>query len=176
MQRNLLLAVLVNAATFCTFTYLAVMAAGAIEKPEIPLLLTIFGAGALAGVAIAGRYADLHWRRLTWLTAPLLCAGWGLLALTIAVPAALWALAFVQGGLSFALGSTLIARIVAVADDAPSLRGAFATIALNIGAVAGPIGGGVALDRFGVRGPVAASAVTIAVVVAALVHTRLRRR
>ncbi len=153
------LAVLVNAATFCAFTYLAVIASGPaqIDASKIPLLLAIFGAGAFVGVTAAGRYADYRWRQVIALTAPLLCVGWVLLALFVAVPAALWNLAFAQGGLSFALGSTLISRIVVLATEAPTFGGAVATVALNVGAAIGPIAGGLALDTLGVRGPVVVS-------------------
>lgn len=154
-----MLAVLVNAATFCTFTYLAVIATGPAEFPEraVPALLAVFGIGAFIGVSAAGRFGDRHWSRLITWTGPLLMAGWALLAYTVASPVALWVLALTQGALSFALGSTLIARIVATANTAPTMAGSFATVGLNVGAVFGPIIGGLAIEAIGVRGPIIAS-------------------
>lgn len=163
VQLNLVLAVLVNAATFCTFTYLAAIAtdSAGLTNRAVPVLLAVFGIGAFLGVTLAGRFGDRHWRRLITVTGPLLAAGWALLAFTVASPAALWVLALTQGALSFALGSTLIARIIATAHTAPTMGGSFATVALNIGAVIGPITGGVAIEAIGVRGPVFVSAVLV---------------
>ncbi|GAB2600314.1 MFS transporter [Pseudactinotalea suaedae] len=168
VQLTLVLAVLVNAATFCTFTYLAVIATGPAALPEraVPVLLAVFGLGAFLGVSAAGRFGDRHWQRLIPVSAPLLMAGWVLLALSITIPAALWLLALTQGALSFALGSTLIARVLATARDAPTMGGSFATVALNIGAAVGPVGGGAAIELIGVRGPVIVSAVLVLLAVA----------
>jgi MFS transporter, DHA1 family, chloramphenicol resistance protein len=163
VQLYVLLAVLVNAATFCTFTYLAAIATGAtgLAESTVPMLLAAFGVGAFLGVMAAGRLGDQHWRRLIVLTGPLLLTGWLLLALTVTTPPALWVLAFVQGALAFALGSTLIARIIASASAAPTMGGSFATVALNIGAVVGSIAGGVAIETVGDRGPLLVSAVLV---------------
>ncbi|MEV6705728.1 Cmx/CmrA family chloramphenicol efflux MFS transporter [Micromonospora wenchangensis] len=160
-QVSIVLAVLVNAATFCTFTYLAAIATGpaGFTDRTVPLLLAVFGIGAFLGVTVAGRFGDRHWRPLITVTGPLLMAGWALLAFTVARPVALWSLALTQGALSFALGSTLIARIVAATRDAPTIGGSFATVALNIGAVTGPIAGGLTIGALGVRGPVIVSCV-----------------
>jgi len=169
VQVNVLLAVLVNAATFCTFTYLAVIATGqaGLTERTVPLLLAVFGVGAFLGVRVAGQFGDRHWQRLISITTPMVVVGWVLLTLTVGCPVALWVLALTQGTLSFALGSTLIARIIATAHEAPTMGGSFATVALNIGAVIGPIAGGVAIEAIGMRGPIIVS--TVLVVVAATV-------
>lgn len=163
VRLNLALAVLVNAATFCTFTYLAVIATGpaGITEAAVPVLLGTFGAGAFLGVAVAGRYGDQHWHRLIGVSGPLLLLGWTLSTFTIASPAALWSLTFVQGVLSFTLGSTLIARIMATAKQASTMSGSFATVALNLGAIVGPVAGGAAFEAIGVRGPLVVSAVLV---------------
>ncbi|MEV4725102.1 Cmx/CmrA family chloramphenicol efflux MFS transporter [Micromonospora humida] len=162
-QCNIVLAVLVNAATFGTFTYLAAIATGpaGLTERTVPLLLAVFGIGAFLGVTMAGRFGDRHWRPLITVTGPLLTAGWVLLAFTAASPVALWFLALTQGALSFALGSTLIARIIATVRDAPTMGGSFATVALNIGAVTGPVAGGLAIEALGVQGPIIVSAVLV---------------
>ncbi|WP_194822181.1 Cmx/CmrA family chloramphenicol efflux MFS transporter [Micromonospora sp. S-DT3-3-22] len=162
-QVSIVLAVLVNAATFGTFTYLAAIATGpaGLTDRAVPLLLAVFGIGAFLGVNVAGRFGDRHRRPLITVTGPLLMAGWALLAFTVASPVALWFLALTQGALSFALGSTLIARIVATTRDAPTMGGSFATVALNIGAVIGPIAGGLTIGALGVRGPIAVSCVLV---------------
>lgn len=73
----------------------------------------------------------------------------------------LWVLTPVVGALSFALGSTLVARIVAEARQAPNLGGAFATAALNLGATIGPVAAGLALTRLGEAGPFTVAAVGV---------------
>ncbi|MDZ7910255.1 MAG: Cmx/CmrA family chloramphenicol efflux MFS transporter [Rhodococcus sp. (in: high G+C Gram-positive bacteria)] len=163
VQLNITLAVLVNGATFCTFTYLAVIAteAAGFADRTVPGLLAVFGIGAFLGVTAAGRFADRHWQRLISVVLPLLLIGWAAMALVQNQPVAVWALAGVQGALSFALGSTLISRIVSTAQGAPTMAGAFATVALNTGAVIGPVAGGVALPAVGSSGPAWASAALV---------------
>jgi DHA1 family chloramphenicol resistance protein-like MFS transporter len=176
LQVALLLGVLVNGATFCSLTYLAVMATGpeGLTERAVPGLLAVFGIGAFLGVTVAGRFADQHWHRIIDLTLPALVVGWALLALSFSSPVALWITVGAQGGLSFALGSTVIGRIVATARSAPTLGGAYATVALNLGAVVGPVIGSLALDLSGGRGPALASSVLV--VLAGGVWLTARRR
>ncbi|MDR6867499.1 DHA1 family chloramphenicol resistance protein-like MFS transporter [Microbacterium resistens] len=158
---SVVLAVLVNAATFCTFTYLAPVAieGAGVAPGAVPLLLALFGVGAFLGVTIAGRIGDRRGRGLISLTAPLLMLGWAMLAASASVPWLLWALTPFLGALSFALGSTLVARVVAAATPvAPTMAGSFATAALNLGAVIGPVAGGAVIGVLGVTGPVMISA------------------
>jgi DHA1 family chloramphenicol resistance protein-like MFS transporter len=172
------LAILVNAATFCSFTYLAVIASGpaALTETQIPLLLALFGIGAFGGVMLAGKYADAHWTRVISVSGPVLVAGWVLFALTVGHPAGVWVLALVQGAVSFALGSTVITRVVASAREAPTMGGSFATAALNVGAVIGPVAGGIAVESMGVRGPLLASAVFALLAVALWTVTQIVAR
>lgn len=166
LQLVLLLAVLVNAATFCTFTYLAPIVTNEAELDEwvVPAVLALFGVGAFIGVAVAGRLADRYGRQLLiWGAAAHFC-GWILLAVAAAYPVALCILVFIQGGLSFAVGSALIGRVMMTAQEAPTMGGSFATVALNLGAIIGPILGGVAFGWFAEPGPVFVSAALILMV------------
>ncbi|MDX2294128.1 MULTISPECIES: Cmx/CmrA family chloramphenicol efflux MFS transporter [Streptomyces] len=141
LVRVMVLAALVNAATFGAFTFLAPVVTGpaGLSAPWVSVALVLFGAGSFAGVTLAGRFADRHADRLLAVGGPLLLVGWLALAALADRPAALLALLLVQGALSFALGGTLIARILYEATGAPALAGAYATAALNVGAVAGPL-------------------------------------
>ncbi|MET8507502.1 MFS transporter [Streptomyces sp. NPDC004787] len=136
LRATLTLAALVNGATFAGFAFLAVIATDTAGLPPfaVPGLLAAFGTGAFLGVTAAGR---------TTLRLPLalaaLPAGWALIAALGAYPLPLFLLAAAQGALSFALGTTLVSRTLHLAPDAPSLSGAFATVALNTGAFAGPL-------------------------------------
>ncbi|MEU2439639.1 Cmx/CmrA family chloramphenicol efflux MFS transporter [Streptomyces rubradiris] len=162
----LCLAALVNGATFCTFTYLAslVTEVGGLGAGWVPGVLALFGAGAFAGVTAAGRLADRDVRPVLPLAGAALLAGWTALALAAGRPGAAVALVPVLGLLAFGVGSTLVTRVLYEAADAPTLGGAFATSALNVGAALGPVLGGAALDGgLGHRSPVWISALLVAV-------------
>ncbi|TYB62791.1 MFS transporter [Nonomuraea sp. PA05] len=157
----LLLGALVNGATFCTFTYLAPVLTGVtgIGSAWMPVMLALFGLGSFAGVTISGRVADRRPVPLLAAGGVALVAGWATFALTAgaAVPAIV--LVLVQGALSFAVGSTLISQVLYAAGGAPTLGGAYATAAFNVGATLGPWLGGLAIDAgLGFRSPLWVSA------------------
>ncbi|MEV6972526.1 Cmx/CmrA family chloramphenicol efflux MFS transporter [Kitasatospora sp. NPDC093806] len=137
----MLLGVVVNAATFAGFTFLAPVVTDTAGLGElwISVALVLFGAGSFTGVTVAGRLSDRHPGSVVAVAGPLLLVGWPALALLADRPVALLALVFVQGALSFALGSTLITRVLYEAAAAPTMAGSYATAALNVGAVAGPL-------------------------------------
>ncbi|CAL9335708.1 Cmx/CmrA family chloramphenicol efflux MFS transporter [Streptomyces sp. NPDC101145] len=177
----LALAVAVNGATFATFAYLAVLATDVVGLPEaaVPGVLAGFGAGAFAGVTLAGRVADGRLGRGLVAALWALPAGWALLAAAGSRSVALFlALAVVQGALSFGIGTALVNRVMHVASGAPAMGGSFATVALNTGAFLGPLLAGAAT---GVTGDhrdaawVSAAAAAGAVVVAALTRLSPRR-
>ncbi|MEU5566768.1 Cmx/CmrA family chloramphenicol efflux MFS transporter [Micromonospora musae] len=170
------LGALVNAATFATFTFLAPIVTGTAGLGElwVPVVLVLFGVGSFVGVNLGGRLADQRPGVVIAVGGPLLLLGWVALAGLAAQPVALLLLAFVQGTLSFALGSTLIARVLYEAAGAPTMGGSYATAALNVGAAGGPVVAAVTLGTgAGDLGPVWASALLIAV--ALLVALPLRR-
>ncbi len=71
---------------------------------------------------------------------------------------------FVQGALSFALGGTLITRVLYEAAEAPTMAGSYATAALNVGAAVGPVVAAATLGtEAGNLGPFWASGVLVAV-------------
>jgi len=153
LPRVLLLGALVNAATFGVFAYLAPVAGSA-----APVVLAAIGRGGVAGVTAAGRLADRWPGRVLAIGGALLLGGWIVLAL---VPTALVALAFTQGALSFAVGGTVITRILRLATGAPTMAGSYATAALNIGATAGPVLAGAA-NPFWVAAALVAAAIAVA--------------
>ncbi|MYW68495.1 Cmx/CmrA family chloramphenicol efflux MFS transporter [Streptomyces sp. SID8379] len=161
----LVLGALVNAATFCTFTYLASLATDVtgIDPGRVPVLLALFGLGSFAGVMAAGRWSDARPTPVLVGGGAALLAGWVLFAYAAdSVPATLL-LAFAQGALSFAVGSTLIARALYAASGAPNLAGGCATAALNVGAALGPWAGGLVIDGgLGYRAVAGVSAVLVA--------------
>ena len=137
----MLLGALVNAATFASFTFLAPVVTDTAGLGElwISFVLVLFGAGSFAGVTLAGRLSDQRPCLVGAVGGPLLLMGWPALAVLAEKPIALFVLAFVQGALSFAVGSTLITRVLYEAAGAPTMAGSYATAALNVGAAVGPL-------------------------------------
>ncbi|MEV6031412.1 Cmx/CmrA family chloramphenicol efflux MFS transporter [Nonomuraea sp. NPDC052116] len=171
----LVLGGLVNGGTFCTFTYLTPLLTGdtGIGSSWMPLMLALFGLGSFAGVTVSGRVADRRPIRLLVICGPALAAGWALFALTAGAPVPAVVLVFVQGTLSFAVGSTLISQVLYAATGAPTLAGGFATAALNVGATLGPWLGGLTIGAgLGLRSPLWVSALLVAaaLVTAAVAH------
>ncbi|MFG1889050.1 Cmx/CmrA family chloramphenicol efflux MFS transporter [Micromonospora sp. NPDC049051] len=172
----MLLGALVNAATFATFTFLApiVTDTAGLGDLWVSVVLVLFGIGSFTGVTLAGRLSDQHPRIVIAVGGPLLLLGWVALAALAAQPVALLLLVFVQGALSFALGSTLIARVLYAAASAPTMGGSYATAALNIGAAGGPVVAAMTLGtNIGNLGPVWVSGVMVAI--ALVIALPLRR-
>ncbi|MGW4946884.1 Cmx/CmrA family chloramphenicol efflux MFS transporter [Actinoplanes sp. NPDC004185] len=162
----MLLGALVNAATFATFTFLAPIVTGTAGLDElwVSVVLVLFGVGSFAGVTLAGRLSDQRPGIVVAVSGPLLLLGWMALATLAAQPVALLLLILVQGMLSFALGSTLIARVLHEAAGAPTMGGSYATAAVNIGAAGGPVAAAAALGaNSGDLGPVWVSGLLIAI-------------
>ncbi|MBS2532787.1 MFS transporter [Catenulispora sp. NF23] len=168
----MLLGALTNGGTFAAFTYLAPIVTGVAGLGDgwVSVALVLFGLGSLFGVTVAGRLSDRHPGLTLLVGTPLLPVGWIGVALFAAHPVALPGLVFVQGALSFAVGSTLITRVLYAASDAPTMGGSYATAALNIGAAAGPAMGAAALSGPGGLGPVwVAAALTGSIPAVALI-------
>ncbi|MFE2245639.1 Cmx/CmrA family chloramphenicol efflux MFS transporter [Streptomyces lavendulae] len=162
----MLLGATVNAATFAGFTFLAPVVTDTAGLGElwIPVALVLFGAGSFAGVTAAGRLSDRHPGPVIAVGGPLLLIGWPALAVLADRPVALLALVFVQGALSFALGSTLITRVLYEAAAAPTMAGSYATAALNAGAAVGPLIAATTLGTAaGTSGPLWASGLLVLV-------------
>ncbi|WP_416531340.1 Cmx/CmrA family chloramphenicol efflux MFS transporter [Streptomyces coelicoflavus] len=162
----MLLGALVNAATFASFTFLApvVTDTAGLGDLWISVVLVLFGVGSFVGITVAGRVSDHRPGLVVLLGGPLLLLGWPALAVLAHRPAALLVLVFVQGALSFALGSTLITRVLYEAAGAPTMAGSYATAAFNIGAAVGPFIAAASLGTtFGDLGPLWVSGLLVAV-------------
>lgn len=161
----MLLGALVNAGTFATFTFLAPIVTDTAGLGElwVSVALVLFGFGSFVGVTVAGRLSDQRPGIVIGVGGPLLLLGWLALATFAAHPAALLILVFVLGAFSFALGSTLIARVLYEAAGAPTMGGSYATSALNIGAASGPAVAALTLgSHAGAVGPVWVSSLLVA--------------
>lgn len=79
--------------------------------------------------------------------------------------------------MAFGVGSTLITRVLYAASGAPTMAGAYATAALNLGAAAGPVIGAAALSAVSLATApiwVAAASTAAALVLALLARTAIR--
>ncbi|MCE7082029.1 Cmx/CmrA family chloramphenicol efflux MFS transporter [Streptomyces sp. ST2-7A] len=160
------LGAMVNAATFASFTFLAPVVTDTAGLGElwVPVALVLFGVGSFVGVTVAGRLSDRRPDAVIAVGGPLLLVGWPALAVLADRPVALLVLVFAQGALSFALGSTLITRVLHEAAGAPTMAGSYATAALNVGAAVGPLLAATTLATgLGNRGPLWASGLLVAV-------------
>ncbi|WP_181273916.1 Cmx/CmrA family chloramphenicol efflux MFS transporter [Brevibacterium oceani] len=154
---TMLLAALVNAGTFSTLTFLAPIVTDTAELSQwwVSVALVLFGVGSFIGVTVAGRFSDSRPRIVIVGGGSVLVLGWIAVAIFATNPVALLGLIFAQGVLGFAVGSTLITRVLYAAASAPTMAGAYATAALNIGAAVGPVLAAVALSVMpGALGPV----------------------
>ncbi|ESU48972.1 major facilitator superfamily permease [Streptomyces sp. HCCB10043] len=177
----LLTMALVQGATFCVFSYLEPLLTRetGLGAGWVPVSLALFGAGAFAGVTVAGRVADAHPVAVVATGMAALTVGWSALALTAGSPVLTLALIPLLGLLAFGTGTALITRVLGLAPGAPTLAGAFSTTAFNLGATVGPWAGGLALDAgFGYRAPVGVSAalMVLALLVAATTAKSRRSR
>lgn len=168
---TMLLAALVNAGTFATLTFLApiVTDTAGLSQWWVSVALVLFGVGSFIGVTAAGRLSDARPRIVIVVGGSVLVLGWVALALFATNPVALLGLVFTQGVLGFAVGSTLITRVLYAALGAPTMAGSYATVALNVGAATGPVLAAAALSVSpGALGPVwvAAIATTAALLLA----------
>lgn len=154
---TMLLATLVNAGTFATLTFLApiVTDTAGLSQWWVPVALVLFGVGSFIGVTVAGRLSDARPGIVIVGGGSVLVLGWVALALFATNPVALLGLVFTQGVVGFAVGSTLITRVLYAAPGAPTMAGSYATAALNVGAAAGPVLASAALSVMpGALGPV----------------------
>ncbi|AFU04219.1 chloramphenicol resistance protein [Nocardia brasiliensis ATCC 700358] len=171
---------LVNAATFASFTYLAVLTTevGGAGKGWVPVILALFGLGSFLGVSLGGHYADRYATPLVTIGSGALIFAWSTTALTAKYLPVLLIMTTVCGAASFAVGSTLIGRIVSAATPtAPRLSGAFATATLNIGAATGPAVAGIAITWAGTPSAAVWTSAVIccAATAVALIGTRPQR-
>lgn len=169
---------LINGGTFAAFTFLApvVTETAGLTEIWVPVALVLFGVGSFLGVALAGRLSDRRPGLVLVVGGPLLLAGWLVLAAVASHSAVFLLVVFVQGVLSFGVGSTVITRVLYAASGAPTMSGSYATAALNIGAAVGPVLGAVGLSAgWGLLAPFwVASVLTAAALVILLLarHTQ----
>ncbi len=136
------------AGTFCFFSYLAPLLTEVTGLGEgwVPVVLVLYGFGALIGTWFGGRLADAHLFGTLYAGLAAAALVLALLALTARQPVAAVTLSGVLGLAAFLCGPGLNARIFNVAGAAPTLAGATATASFNAGNTLGPWAGGLVIN------------------------------
>ncbi|MFI6677176.1 Cmx/CmrA family chloramphenicol efflux MFS transporter [Kribbella sp. NPDC050470] len=149
-------------AILVVFAYLAPLVTDAtgLSAGWVPIVLALYGVGALAGITIGGRTADarpfatLRVGLTGVIAACVVLAVWtGTAWVAVAAVAAL-------GGFGFVNNPAVNARVFAEAESAPTLAAAFNVSAFNVGITVGPWFGGLAIDAgagYGVLGWIGAA-------------------
>ncbi|WP_028926404.1 MFS transporter [Pseudonocardia acaciae] len=139
--------ILSTASYMITFNYLAAILTGVTGLPEVwvPPVLALFGVGAFAGLAVGGRIADRRPFRALATGAGGIAASSVLLALFARAPIPAIVLVAALGVAGFVLNPAIYQRVFALADRAPTLAGATAVSAFQLGISLTPALAGAAL-------------------------------
>jgi DHA1 family inner membrane transport protein len=156
-------AVLIMGGVLATYTYITPLLTdrAGIPAGAVPLVLVVFGLGALGGTAIGGRLGDRH-PMATTLTAATVTALALLLLIPLSTgPVTAVALVFVMALAGFTVNPVVTSLAVRFAGNAPTLTSALTTSAYNTGIAAGSALAGRALDSsLGLTGPAFIGAVS----------------
>lgn len=138
---------LTQAMVFATFSYLAPLLTTTDGLPSswVPLVLVLFGAGALIGILAGGKLADAHPFATLYGSLALAVVALVALAVTSDVAVAVTAV-LVLGAAAFAANPALNVRAYSVAGGSSTLVGASTTSGFNVGNTTGPWVGGVAIN------------------------------
>ncbi|MFH9860346.1 MFS transporter [Streptomyces sp. NPDC017202] len=149
-------AVLIMGGVLATYTYITPLLTGRAGIPAgaVPLVLIVFGLGALGGTAIGGRLGD-HRPMATAITAAAVTALALLLLIPLSTgPVTAVALVFLMALAGFTVNPVVTSFAVRAAGDAPTLTSALTTSAYNTGIAAGSALAGRALNTsLGLTGP-----------------------
>ncbi|MEV5575970.1 Cmx/CmrA family chloramphenicol efflux MFS transporter [Spirillospora sp. NPDC052269] len=139
---------LASGSVIVTFGYLGTLLERTthLSADAVPLILGLFGVGALIGITIGGRVADSRPRATVLVGGAGLVVASILLALTAAHPVAVTVLVFMLGLFGFVVTPSLNVRAYALAGAAPTLAGGTTVAAYNVGNTAAPWLGGTAIN------------------------------
>lgn len=177
---SIVITALAAGGVFCAFSYLAPLLTdvAGLADSWVPMVLALFGIGALVGTTIGGRVADAHLFGV--LLTGIAASTTFLVALTLLAhySAAVVILSFLLGASAFYTAPALNARMFNVAGAAPTLAGATTTAAFNLGNTGGPWLGGVVISAgLGYAATAwAGAAMTAVAIVAVAVSLRLQKK
>ncbi|GAB0105749.1 MFS transporter [Nocardia sp. JMUB6875] len=138
---------LATAALLVTFGYLGALLTDTTGLGEawVPVVLGVYGAGSLLGIAVGGRTADAHPIRTLLAGISGVIVTSVLLALTATHIAPVAILVFLLGAFGFGTNPVLNSRVFALAPAASTLGAAGNVASFNVGITAGPWLGGLAI-------------------------------
>ncbi|MER7729084.1 MFS transporter [Streptomyces sp. NPDC096323] len=149
-------AVLIMGGVLATYTYITPLLTDRAGVPAraVPLVLIVFGLGALGGTAIGGRLGDRHPMATTITAATVTALALLLLIPLSSGPVTAVALVFLMALAGFTVNPVVTALAVRFAGDAPTLTSALTTSAYNTGIAAGSALAGTAMHTsLGLTGP-----------------------
>lgn len=145
---SLLIVLLVMIGQYSLFTYIApfLREVTQLDPAMVPWILLVYGVGSTIGVFIGGRLAD--WKLMPSLISILALQAvfFGLIYLISPYPVLLAGVVLFWGGLNFAFGSPVQARVLAAAADAPNLASALIPSGYNVGIAMGAIMGAAVIE------------------------------
>ncbi|MFF5546852.1 MULTISPECIES: MFS transporter [Streptomyces] len=169
-------AVLIMGGVLATYTYITPLLTDRVGIPAgaVPLVLIVFGLGALGGTAIGGRLGDRR-PMATTITAAAVTALALLLMIPLSTrPVTAVSLVFVMALAGFTVNPVVTSLAVRFAGDAPTLTSALTTSAYNTGIAAGSALAGQALDTsLGLTGPALVGTVSAALTLMPLIALAL---
>ncbi|MGV9418205.1 MFS transporter [Streptomyces sp. NPDC003674] len=177
-------AVLIMGGVLAAYTYLTPLLTGRASIPAgaVPLVLVVFGLGALGGTAIGGRLGDRRPMGTTITAAAVTALALFLLIPLSTGPVTAVALVFLMALTGFTVNPVVTSLAVRFAGDAPTLTSALTTSAYNTGIAAGSALAGTALNSsLGLTGPalvggVFAALTLLPLIALALTGTRRQTR
>jgi MFS transporter, DHA1 family, chloramphenicol resistance protein len=167
-----------TAALLVTFSYLAPFLTDTTGLPSgaVPVVLGLYGLGALVGITLGGRSADAHPFRTLYVGAGGLVAASATLALLADQPLPAIVAITLLGAFGFAVNPALNTRVFAEAGGAPTLATAANVSAFNVGITAGPWLGGAALGAGAGYPTLAVLGALLGVVALGVVTVSVRKR
>ncbi|MEO3875879.1 MFS transporter [Nonomuraea sp. B12E4] len=140
--------ILSTAAYMISFNYLAPFLTGITGLPGVwvPAILALFGGGAFAGLSVGGRIADRRPFHALLIGAIGILASSVLLAVLAGQAVAVIPLVLLLGVAGFVLNPAIYGRVFTIASEAPTLAGATAVSAFQLGISLVPALAGVALN------------------------------
>lgn len=158
------------AALLISFGYLGAMLVESSHAAPgtVPVVLALYGVGAVAGIAAGGRLADRRPGSVLAGGTAALAVSSVALAVALPHPAAAAVAAALLGAAGFVTNPALNSRVFALAPGAPTLAPAFTVAAFNVGIAVGPWLGGTLLDLGASYRALPLAGAVLAVVAAAL--------
>ncbi|WP_280268607.1 Cmx/CmrA family chloramphenicol efflux MFS transporter [Nocardia wallacei] len=139
--------ILATSAQMAAFAYLGALVTEETGLADgwVPVVLLVYGLGAVGGIIVGGRTADSYPMRTLVVGVSALTVTLILLAATARYAIPVVVLAFLLGAFALAINPLLNSRVFALAPTAPTLGAASNTVAFNVGITVGPWVGGLAI-------------------------------